>query len=114
MERGTVVLAVLPFTDLSSKKRRPAIIISPENPARQDVVVAFVTSYKGEPLLATDLMIAEGNPDFREAGLKVTSVIKLDKLFTLQKGLVIGKLGTLSSELMGHLESRLRVALGLK
>lgn len=93
MKRGTVVLAVLPFTDLTGQKRRPA---------------------RGEPLLTTDLLIGEADPDFKGTGLKRPSGIKLDKLFTLQKGLLLGELGELSLPLMAKVDERLRIALGLQ
>ena len=44
MKRGTIVLTKFPFTDLSSDKRRPALIISREDNQKDDVIVAFITS----------------------------------------------------------------------
>lgn len=114
MRRGTVVLAVLPFTNLTGQKRRPALVVSPETRPGDDVSVAFITSYRGEPLLATDLLIVEADPDFKGTGLKRPSVIKLDKLFTLQKGLLLGEIGELSPRLMAKVDERLRIALGLE
>jgi mRNA interferase MazF len=45
-EPGTIVLVRFPFTDLSSTKKRPAIIISPQAYAQRmgDVVVMALTS----------------------------------------------------------------------
>ena len=44
--RGDIVLVSFPFTDLSSSKRRPALVISPDafNKRGQDVVLAAITS----------------------------------------------------------------------
>jgi mRNA-degrading endonuclease toxin of MazEF toxin-antitoxin module len=67
----------------------------------------------GEPPVSTDLLVVEADPDFKGTGLKRASVIKLDKLFTLQKGLIVGKLGELSPPLMANVDERLRSALGL-
>lgn len=113
MRRGTVVLAILPFTDLTGQKRRPALVVSPENRPGDDILVAFITSYRSEPLLPTDLLLTGTDPDFGRTGLKRPSVIKLDKLFTLQKGLIAGKLGEISSSLMARVDERVRAALGL-
>jgi mRNA-degrading endonuclease toxin of MazEF toxin-antitoxin module len=60
------------------------------------------------------LLIQEGNPDFKGTGLKRSSVVKLEKLFALQKGLLVGRFGDLSPRLMEEVDARLRIALGLK
>ena len=113
MKRGTVVLAVLPFTDLTAQKHRPALIISPESRAGHDVLLAFITPYKGEPLDPAELLISIDDPDFSETGLKIASVLRLNKLFTLHKTLIIGKLGSLSPRLMDRVNECLRLALAL-
>ena len=44
-EKWSIVLVPFPFTDLSAAKKRPALIISPNNYNEyQDVIIAFVTS----------------------------------------------------------------------
>ena len=45
--QGDIVLVSLPFTDLTSSKRRPALIISPDsfNAAGEDLVLAAITSH---------------------------------------------------------------------
>ena len=44
--RGDIVLVSFPFTDLSSSKRRPALVVSPDpfNEQGQDVVLIAITS----------------------------------------------------------------------
>ena len=45
--QGHIVLVSFPFTDLTSSKRRPALILSPDpfNSAGEDLVLAAVTSH---------------------------------------------------------------------
>ena len=45
-KRGDIVLVLFPFTDLTSSKRRPALVVSPDpfNDGMQDVVLAAITS----------------------------------------------------------------------
>ena len=44
--RGDIVLVPFPFTDLSSSKRRPALVVSPDtfNERMQDLLLAAITS----------------------------------------------------------------------
>ena len=45
--QGDIVLVSFPFTDLTSSKRRPALVLSPDsfNAAGEDLVLAAVTSH---------------------------------------------------------------------
>lgn len=79
MKRGTIVLTPFPFTDLSGQKVRPALVVSRSDRPGSDVVLAFITAYRGHPLLTTDLLVEDSHPDFAQTGLKKSSVIKLDK-----------------------------------
>ena len=44
MKTGTIVLTRFPFTDLTSSKRRPAVILSKVNQNDPDVIVGFISS----------------------------------------------------------------------
>lgn len=44
-----------------------------------DVVVAFISSKIPSKLSGVDVLITAGHPNFKKTGLKVESVIKLDK-----------------------------------
>ena len=44
MKRGDIILIAVPFSDLTSTKVRPALVVSPENPAEGDFVVALITT----------------------------------------------------------------------
>ena len=88
-----IVVVPFPFTDISSSKRRPAIILS--SPSTFNVghsVMAMVTSARNEPWLL-DIPIK----DLKKAGLSNPSVIRM-KFFTLDHRLIIKKVGTLSKD----------------
>ena len=55
--QGDIVLVSFPFTDLSSSKRRPALVLSPDsfNAAGEDLVLAAVTSHITDDLNAVRL-----------------------------------------------------------
>jgi len=110
--RGSIVLVRYPFTDLSAVKRRPALAVSSDARADDDVILAFITSrvVVAEP---TDFLIDAGDPDFASSGLRTSSLIRCDKLMTLNRTLLSGRLGLLSGRLMTEVNARLRLALDL-
>ncbi|MGA9867894.1 MAG: type II toxin-antitoxin system PemK/MazF family toxin [Acetobacteraceae bacterium] len=84
---GTIVLVRFPFTDLSGEKRRPALVVSTDNERRADLVVCFITSVvRAGP----DMAAMEAS---RETGLKVPSLVRFDKVATLNRSVIGGKLG---------------------
>jgi mRNA interferase MazF len=91
-----IILVHFPFTDLTAAKPCPALIIH-ETP--QDVVVAFISSRVPPHVDGCDLFVTEDHPAFPETGLKISSVIKFDKIATVSKDLVEGEIGELSSTL---------------
>jgi mRNA interferase MazF len=84
---GSIVLARFPFTDLSGDKRRPALVISRDNDRRPDLVVCFITSVQrsGPDMAAI--------PTTAGTGLKLPSLVRFDKLATLDRSVIAGKIG---------------------
>ncbi len=113
MNRGTIVLTKFPFTDLSATKRRPALVLSSDNPVNPDMIVAFISSVVPSLPNATDFVLATSHPDFAATGLSKTSVFKMDKLATLDKAIFTGELGEVSATIYIELKDRLRLALDL-
>ncbi len=90
--KGKIVLVPFPFTDLTAAKLRPALVIYE---GEKDVVMAFISSKIPSELSEVDILITKDHTSFRKAGLKVDSVIKLDKIATVLKDLIVGELGFL-------------------
>ena len=88
---GDIVLLKFPFTDGSSFKRRPAVIIQDSRDG--DIIVCRITSQIYHTNY--DILIKE----WRESGLKLPSVIRIHKIATLDKSLVELKIGKISSSL---------------
>jgi len=88
MKKGTVVLIPFPFTDLRGNKIRPAVVL---NTSELDVTICFITSelkWKTE----YDVPISPS----KNNGLKVSSLIRTNKIATIDSTLVLGELGKLS------------------
>lgn len=111
MRKGDIVLTPFPFTDLSGAKVRPALVVS-SVPLGDDVLVAFISSQRTRPQ-KTDVMVGEKDAAFNETGLKRNSIIKLAKLATLEKKVVLGKLGNLDKKMLGAIDDKLRILFGI-
>lgn len=107
MHKGKIVLVPFPFTDLAGQKVRPALVLHVSR--GEDCIVAFVSSSIPKKKYPFDVLVKASSRN----GLKTDSVIKIDKIATLQKKIVIGELGTLESVAMQAVDRALRKLLQL-
>ncbi len=113
MTKGTIVLTPFPFTDLSSIKRRPAVIISASDKPGEDVILAFISSNVSNPVQKTDYILDSDHTDFGDTGLKKSSAFKMDKLVTIKKSILKGEIGRVSPTILKELDDRLKITFGL-
>lgn len=99
-----VVLLTYPFSDLTSVKVRPAVVISPdsENGRLEDGVFLLITS-NVDRCSPYDLPIDAAHPEFAPAGLLKSSAVRVNKVWTLSGKLVSRKLGQLGPVLRKEL-----------
>jgi mRNA interferase MazF len=85
-KRGDIVLVPFPFTDLSSSKKRPALVVSPDwfNSSNQDLVLVAITSQIGDD--PRSVLLDEA--DFVAGKLPKRSMVKLAKVFTIHSALI--------------------------
>lgn len=99
---GDIVLLKFPFTDGTTYKRRPALIINDFNDG--DVIVCRITSqiYKTKNDIYID--------DWEKSGLKLPSVIRVHKIATLEKDMaeiIMGRLDNSIKEKVQKILSKL-------
>jgi len=102
--KGKIVVIPFPFTDLSSIKRRPALIL---RETKYDVVVAYISSALPPVTSPADVLIPQTRPSFTSTGLVSDSAIMLDKLATVEKSLIIRILGEVDDDLKAEINSKL-------
>jgi len=96
--KGTVIVVKFPFSDLSSTKRRPALVIACGD---EDLMLAQITSRSG----TNSILIKES--DFSKGKLNLESFVRADKIFTLDKKLVLYSAGKLKKEKVLEIENAL-------
>lgn len=89
-----IVLVPVPFSDLSSAKKRPVLVLSKTSYNRKasDVVAAAITSN----LAASNIGIIITADDLAEGALPVDSLVRVDKIYTLNKRIIIKRYGRLN------------------
>jgi mRNA interferase MazF len=103
MPRGSIVLVPFPFTNLSEYKIRPALILFSQN-SGDDRIVAFITSNKQNKLGNFDIPIKPSKMN----GIKVESIVKVNKIATLHRKTILGELGDIEPDTLKRVENSLR------
>ena len=108
-QRGDVVLVPFPFSDLSTTKVRPAVVVSSAlyHDQEPDLILAAITS-KVATIGPLDYVLN----DWQTAGLRYQSALK-PVLFTLDPALVLYRIGALTASDLAEVDHRLRRTLAL-
>lgn len=106
-KRGDVVLIAFPFTDLTTTKMRPALILSSDtfNQTHLDVVLVAITSQVSKKVPRYDHLLSQ--EDQNSAGLPKPSLVKLGKIVTIDQRLIRKKLGHIPNPTLGYLTTEL-------
>jgi mRNA interferase MazF len=98
---GSVVLVRFPFSDLSSTKLRPAIVVA--STGRDDFILCQVTSNPYSDPTAVQIMDA----DFASGSLRRISYARPGKLFTGSGSLIVFEIGALTAEAFGRVVDKI-------
>ena len=104
--KNDIILVRYPFSDLSSSKVRPAVVVSAPH-ISQDIMITPLTSKIGS-LLEGEFILVE----WSAAGLNVATAIKRG-LYTVHEKLVVKKIGVLPEADVEQLDRSLRDWLSL-
>jgi len=99
MNKGDIILIPFPFTDLSGNKNRPALILFD---SEDDVTVCFITTrlkWQSEFDIPVQPTLING--------IKIPSLIRLSKIATIDKELILGKIGVLDDDYVESLNNNL-------
>jgi len=106
IEQGDIVLIPVPFTDLSSRRRRPVIVVSNNayNRSAADIVVVAMTS-NPEPKPHS---FAITSADLVHGKLNRPGTIRVDRIYTLSQGIVAKRFGRVGPGVLDSIRARLR------
>jgi mRNA interferase MazF len=104
-KQGEILLIPIPFSDLTSSKKRPVLVLSNSqyNSRTKDIVVAAITSN----LETKEYSIEFTSDDLVEGELKVASCIRVDKIYTLSQYIVVKRFGTVNVEILYKVKAKI-------
>ena len=89
--KGDVVVIPFPFSDLSSSKRRPALVLA--SLQGNDIILCQITSKDVNDNYSIMLLSHE----FIEGSLNQDSNIRPNRLFTADESIIVYKVGTINN-----------------
>ncbi len=104
---GEIVHAAFPFTDLTTSKRRPCLVLA-RSDSPDDFVMAFITTSSASAPSAHSVAVDPSHPEWRRTGLKRPSLIRADKLTTLHLSVISGVIGILPDDLIRSVQAKIR------
>jgi mRNA interferase MazF len=100
-EQGDIVLVPVPFTDLTSTRRRPVIVVSCDqyNLTAPDMVVVAMTSN----LVQTPYSFLLTSADLVSGTLNDPGRVRVDKIYTLAQALAVKVFGKVNDVTMDRI-----------
>jgi mRNA interferase MazF len=92
MRTGEIVLIPFPFAELTNVKARPSVVIAETDDRYHDIIVAAISSVIPGTISKNELILEPSTTN----GLRVRSVVKVDRLVTTKPKNIIIELGSLS------------------
>ena len=105
---GEVWLVRFPFTDLTTTKLRPALVVATHG---EDIIVMGLFSRVPTTLRATWVLIGDRDGAFGQTGLKKSSILKAEKIAVIHESVFQRRLGILSADLIAESQAALKKAL---
>lgn len=104
-------LVRFPFSDLTSAKLRPALVLATHRDER--IILGIFSKIPESALRESWVLVDANHPHFLETGLKKTSLIRSDKIATVSLSVFQNQLGHLPPDLLNAVHTALLSALNL-
>jgi mRNA-degrading endonuclease toxin of MazEF toxin-antitoxin module len=106
-QAGEIVIAAFPFTSLAGVKRRPCAVLA-RGDAPNDFILAFISSTVASARLPSAVLVEPHHASWRLTGLKAPSVIRADKVVTLNDCVISGAIGVLPEDVLAAIRLKLK------
>lgn len=115
IRRGDVVLVHYPFASGKGGKIRPAVVVQNDHNNRRlsNVVLAAITTRTRHSNEPTQLLLDPTSAEGAGSGLRIVSCITCENLATIEKSLIVKRIGGLQPQVMNRVNDCLRASLEL-
>jgi mRNA interferase MazF len=100
ISEGNIALFQFPNTDTSSGKLRPALVIRRTTGRFNDWLICMISSRVHQIEADTDILIKQDSAAFQATGLKVSSVIRSQRLAVVDQSVFRGVLGKVETDVL--------------
>jgi len=104
---GQVVVFRFPQTDLEEGKLRPALLLGKLPGEYDDWLICMISSQTRQHITGFDEIVQDSDEDFKQSGLKVTSVIRVGRLAVVSGEILLGAIGEISGERLNRVKNNL-------
>src|SRR5262245_59558032 len=115
VQRGDVVLVDFPYSSGAGSKVRPALVVQNDrdNGRLLTSIVVQITGTTHRAAEPTQVLVEVNTPDGQQSGLRFDPVVNCVNVVSLDKSLVIRRLGSLPAVLMQKVNDALKVVFDL-
>ncbi len=99
--KGDVVVVPFPFSDLTDSKRRPALVVATLK--GEDVILCLITSVQRED----ESSVRVSNNDFKSGTLNSPSMVRVNRMFTADKAIILYKAGSIKEAKIKETEAKI-------
>ena len=107
IEEGQTVLFRFPKTDQTEGKLRPALILRQLPGQYNDWLICMISSQIDQRITDFDEIISSNDPDFKQSGLKLPSLIRISRIAVVNSDILLGKLGQIDSQRLFRIKQKL-------
>jgi len=106
-DEGQVVLFRFPQTDQQAGKLRPALIVRQLPGQYEDWLICMISSRLGQEISGFYEIITSDDSDFRDSGLKLSSLIRISRLAVVNGDILLGRIGQIDSRRLSRIKQKL-------
>ncbi|MCK4543183.1 MAG: type II toxin-antitoxin system PemK/MazF family toxin [Spirochaetales bacterium] len=107
IQEGQIVLFRFPQTNQSSGKLRPALVLCKLPGPYEDWLICMISTQLSQQIDGFDELIRPGDQDLNYSGLKAPSLFRISRLAVVEKSILLGAIGEISTERLSLIKTSL-------